>query len=234
MRKYFYCSSKGFTLIEILVVVAIISLLAAILFPVFARARENARRASCLSNLKQLSLAITMYTQDYDEFYPIGYKYGATDVGGAYWDRDILPYIKNSQIFECPGADDTSGIDVTVRTSFENNVRYGMNLDSFGIDAVCASAANDASIVRPAELLMLIDTAQYPNDDNSQPAVSGWEPFEVERTSVNTAARHFGGADIAFADGHVKWETMYFYHPRPGESADSLRMQQLWEKQYQH
>lgn len=61
---------SGFTLIELLVVIAIIAILAAILFPVFARARENARRASCMSNLKQVSLAIMQYTQDYDERYP--------------------------------------------------------------------------------------------------------------------------------------------------------------------
>lgn len=73
-QKYFYEEKgdslgkyKGFTLIELLVVIAIISILAAILFPVFARARENARRASCLSNLKQFGLALVMYSQDYDE-----------------------------------------------------------------------------------------------------------------------------------------------------------------------
>src|SRR5690606_20820347 len=62
---------KGFTLIELLVVIAIISILAAILFPVFARARENARRASCLSNLKQIGLGFMMYVQDYDEHFPL-------------------------------------------------------------------------------------------------------------------------------------------------------------------
>ena len=63
---------RGFTLIELLVVIAIISLLAAILFPVFSRARENARRSSCLSNLKQIGLGMMQYTQDYDERYPMG------------------------------------------------------------------------------------------------------------------------------------------------------------------
>jgi len=93
---------------------------------------------------------------------------------------------------------------------------------------------HDAELVLPAALILFIDSSRYYNDNSLDGSIAGWQPFICSRTNVNTAARHFGGADIAFADGHVKWETMYFYHPRPGESADSSRMQQLWEKQYQH
>jgi len=115
---------RAFTLIELLVVIAIIAILAAILFPVFAQARESARQVSCLSNEKEISLAILMYVQDYDEHYPQWIStatvnnqppdvsnalYGQPDPdGGGYkyaftgWDKMVAPYIKNRAIFHCP------------------------------------------------------------------------------------------------------------------------------------
>ncbi|NIM06116.1 MAG: DUF1559 domain-containing protein, partial [Armatimonadetes bacterium] len=104
---------KGFTLIELLVVIAIIAILAAILFPVFAKAREKARQTACLSNVKQLTLAVLMYAGDWDErapstYYciwawnpnwgtlaPQVYKY-------ANWMTAVIPYINNYQILGCP------------------------------------------------------------------------------------------------------------------------------------
>jgi len=97
---------RAFTLIELLVVIAIIAILAAILFPVFAQARESARTTACLSNMKQLGLGLTMYVQDYDEYYPNIYQ-GWGNVSGAYqegwmWKNAINPYTKNKGIMKCP------------------------------------------------------------------------------------------------------------------------------------
>jgi prepilin-type N-terminal cleavage/methylation domain-containing protein/prepilin-type processing-associated H-X9-DG protein len=108
---------RGFTLIELLVVIAIIAILAAILFPVFAQAREAARKSACLSNTKQLGTAIMMYVQDYDETYPQAYYYknntassnGSSSGGYVTWTVTINPYIKNDQLFVCP-SDPNKGI----------------------------------------------------------------------------------------------------------------------------
>ncbi|MFN3651485.1 MAG: DUF1559 domain-containing protein [Armatimonadota bacterium] len=96
---------KGFTLIELLVVIAIIAILAAILFPVFAQAREAARKASCSSNLRQLGMGIAMYHQDYDERYPFwawGNNYGGAGNMQSLWHVAIFPYVKNRGIYACP------------------------------------------------------------------------------------------------------------------------------------
>ena len=91
---------RGFTLIELLVVIAIIAILAAILFPVFAKAREKARQASCLSNVRQLMTAILSYAQDYDESLPLTPDPGAMSY--LWWDITVQPYIKNTQVLVCP------------------------------------------------------------------------------------------------------------------------------------
>jgi len=108
-------SRSGFTLIELLVVIAIIAILAAILFPVFARARESARRTVCLSNLGQIGKSALMYAQDYDEMFPAACAYAEHNGAGnrwgpssVYWPNAphfaqvVMPYVKNPDVFKCP------------------------------------------------------------------------------------------------------------------------------------
>ena len=116
---------KAFTLIELLVVIAIIAILAAILFPVFARARENARRASCQSNLKQIGLGVLQYTQDYDEkMVPAQVTVNGNNIT---WRGMIYPYVKSVQLFKCPSnsntnnADGDSALNLTFPTSYVAN-----------------------------------------------------------------------------------------------------------------
>src|SRR5690348_17116492 len=98
---------QGFTLIELLVVIAIIAILAAILFPVFAQARDKARAAACLSNVKQIGLGLMIYAQDYDEtlpHHPADVGNFLADTAGPNWAKGLMPYVKSAQILNCPSA----------------------------------------------------------------------------------------------------------------------------------
>src|SRR5258708_7499889 len=113
----------GFTLIELLVVIAIIAILAAILFPVFARAREAARRTGCLSNMKQVTNAIMMYTQDYDEVLPYQQDGDICDFAKTthtVWITSIMPYVKNKQVWWCPSADVSAKYGLPTAVSASN------------------------------------------------------------------------------------------------------------------
>jgi prepilin-type N-terminal cleavage/methylation domain-containing protein len=99
--KFTKSKNSGFTLIELLVVIAIIAILAAILFPVFAKVREKARQTSCLSNEKQLGLAIVQYVEDYDEQFPNGFS-NQTNSPGVGWATQVYPYVKSVGVYKCP------------------------------------------------------------------------------------------------------------------------------------
>jgi prepilin-type N-terminal cleavage/methylation domain-containing protein/prepilin-type processing-associated H-X9-DG protein len=213
-------SLRGFTLIELLVVIAIIAILASILFPVFARARENARRASCLSNLKQLGLAIMQYTQDYDEKLPGSRKYFPT-APNAYttWVTLLQPYAKSTQIYTCPDG---------VPYSDPAYPSYGYNYD-LGEDSVVVSlAAIDSS----AETVMIGDSWAHlasPSDQlgffrlfppSSAGATNWWEKVQGSAPSWRGTIiqQHFDGSNICYVDGHAKWSKL----PGPLTKDDSL------------
>ncbi len=159
---------SGFTLIELLVVIAIIAILASILFPAFARARENARKTSCMSNMKQQGLGVLQYTQDYDEKYPMAYYYlNDANGNGGYrqWSRLINPYVKSDQLFVCP-SDPSGGLPPTNGAADDQAPRLSYTANSTimprkrkttDVPNVVAMAAVESS----ATTIML---AEYPND----------------------------------------------------------------------
>lgn len=178
-------SKAAFTLIELLVVIAIISILAAILFPVFGRARENARRSSCQSNLKQIGLGLMQYIQDHDGTYPFfstsglaGYVAPASlaSLPGASsadvkWSHLIHPYIKSTQIFVCPNRSDAR--------SMGRNVSYGFNFHylSYSRDGAQFYVARDAAIEFPSEMIAIADS----QGTGSGPYLKDGEPNDAAR-----------------------------------------------------
>lgn len=221
---------RGFTLIEILVVVAIISVLAAILFPVFARARENARRAACLSNMKQLGLGIMQYAQDFDESFPYhgnttsGFN-GYDSAANAYYFAtnaqagrpnclgSLFPYVRSWEIYRCPSV--SLAYAPAAANGYEVN---GINDTTYYGNAVAfpsppESVRRLASISRTAELIIMQETgtrfgaaimrpARYPAGYLQWHLVEATFNGPVQETCSNN---HFEGGNLLYADGHARW-----------------------------
>ena len=226
-------AQSGFTLIELLVVIAIIALLAAILFPVFARARENARRSSCQSNLKQIGIGITQYTQDYDERWPLRY-YGTED-GGEYnlsynpgasdyfsWVDAIQPYTKSTQVFLCPSnSRKLAHCAPSSACTFPDTYDYSATPSAYTLnqnDTDGGPGLLDATPTDGAKALSQFgDTAgtivvwDFGKMNGFWPAAdyvalfSGDPAGNANADYVALARRHLEGLNALFADGHVKF-----------------------------
>ncbi|MDD3927746.1 MAG: DUF1559 domain-containing protein [bacterium] len=214
---------KGFTLIELLVVIAIIAVLAAILFPVFARARDSARKATCQSNLKQLGLAFSMYTQDWDEAYPQNRVLhpGQTSntncfvTGNGYflWPEFIFPYIKNYSVFICPSNRMAVLPPVKPANLASNNkMSYGVNHRVIiPCELAVVQPVYETDVTKPANTVLLGEVAEA--NEVWDPLPSGWKQpgstyadcVNPQSHSLHASGRHGGGSSLLFVDGHVKW-----------------------------
>lgn len=202
----------GFTLIELLVVIAIIAILAAILFPVFAKAREKARQTSCLSNVKQLSLSMLMYAQDYDErvWHCVSYGSGYNFMGGGScsgcWQRydanwgnvcagpgrnyaPITPYMKNTQIMYCPS-------------------HPGNDFRSYCFARALDGYTKLSSIQFPAQSVWLADgrgNIAWMPPNNGCCASQAGDLNDPNRYPHFVGKLHNEGANLGLMDGHSKW-----------------------------
>lgn len=210
---------RGFTLIELLVVIAIIAILAAILFPVFAQARDKARQASCLSNLKQIGTAMMMYVQDYEETYPLVYFPGTNPF--QRWQEVIDPYIKGGigtnlstpqalaqrkGVYLCPNYD-TSYPKAECRHGQANQIgtqpfrSYSPNVAVLQFPTGAnQNTTSLAQIEFPASLVLVGENGGVRDyiyrDDLPDSEFCGY---------MMARRRHAGGANFMLADGHCKW-----------------------------
>jgi len=206
---------KGFTLIELLVVIAIIAILAAILFPVFAKAREKARQSSCMSNVKQITLGLLQYTQDYDERVPMRYNESVTTIR---FPNLILPYIKNTQIFRCPSKSNSGTFAAPIGT-IQNSYASpgGSPAHPASPCAVCGATCSRNHFIMNGWTCLPLASMDDPSNiiclhelGSPGAAHTDWDSgvhtrAEAYSNGDPTYCPHNGGANYGFMDGHVKW-----------------------------
>lgn len=218
---------KAFTLIELLVVIAIIAILAAILFPVFARAKESAKRTACLSNSRQQGTALIMYLTDYDDIMPAAYDlYGR---GGGYFDvwNQIMPYAKNKDVFYCPDRNETGCTGDPADPDPGRCVGYGFNwgplqtfhpgdfegglMEAYQVGDTWEGALgrSEGAVQAPAETFAFSDTHDrtwYTNSINT--GLTNWTG------QSNSQLVHDGHFNFNYLDGHAKMMLVHVGYAR--------------------
>ena len=209
---------SAFTLIELLVIIAIIAILAAILFPVFSRARENARRASCQSNLKQIGLGMLQYAQDYDEQMVRAYYGGDNESNNSSnykWMDASFPYVKSEQLFVCPSDSTNPAYQLNTTLPAGNYARYG----SYALNQYFAGGPTFASLSTlqdPARTVWAVDVIRrysgdpqhyrlgFDNGGSAPNPISGSPRVGFERWGGRAIERHLETINVLYTDGHVK------------------------------
>jgi prepilin-type N-terminal cleavage/methylation domain-containing protein/prepilin-type processing-associated H-X9-DG protein len=197
----------GFTLIEILVVIAIIAILAGLLFSAMGRVRENGRKGACISNLKQLGIAVSLYIQPYDETMPLRYAdfepaNNQFDPGNGEkgWAQTLQPFIQNTQVFGCPSAG--TGITSDPNTSF---VDYAYN-NALAYQSPSIQSRTLADIKSPELTILFLETPPG-NAANARPTNLNQSGLITGANALTDTAlaRHNNGSCFVFVDGHAKW-----------------------------
>ena len=218
MMTYRSKKHSGFTLIELLVVIAIIAILAAILFPVFARAKAKAQQTSCLSNVKQITLATLMYASDYSDCLPGGQNPDFSDLRAVWTGQMIMPYCQNIEMFFCP-SDATapvggatlhnesdpgppghwllaySATNVNYLFSTHNcGISYGYNMSLGNFAAPTMPQVCTTAVLYPTEVITWGDVSNHSSLSN----LWGQADYRIQEC-------HNNGANFSFVDGHAKW-----------------------------
>lgn len=210
----------GFTLIEMLVVIAIIAILAAILFPVFAQAREKARQTACMSNSRQFAIATSMYVQDWSAH--MFFSFNRIGNPGYRWMHMILPYMKAPAAYHCPSA--------LARPPLASQRQvYGYNWQYLGNSRLLAYGRGltpDSAVLVPAATIAFADSAGSlsrmgtPDEGRAGYAIdpplprpdSDWSGYHDPGDPAMVSGRHGGGANVAFCDGHAKWLSLAYIY----------------------
>jgi len=234
MKTHSRSLRSGFTLIELLVVIAIIAILAAILFPVFAQAREQARKTACLSNLKQIGLASNMYVQDYDETFP--FAWGAAGP----WCYALNPYVKSAgissssqfpnnanSVWHCPTDASVPSITVTTFISYSSNplvmgggydpAVYSWNIYGYRVARTLASIDSPSQVVFAGEMIPGYSTAGLPSNYETD--------FAIPSQDLGTKPADDSDEAVAY---YQKWLSIDDTSMKPGYDTTSCGNQVDW------